>query len=163
MGSSMGSSMGEKVSAKRIMSCRGCHEGRVKKLSQLFNSSFPLFVSCGEDGKVMEYDMRSPHHCSSSSMVLVDNKRRIEWNTISTHPAYPFAVYLAGSSPSIFHFDLRSFFFLPSLLLSLSLLFIIVRKILLLFSLFKLLLLLLFIIILLNYSNKERDEKIINE
>lgn len=51
-----------------IFKCN-CHLIRVKRLAVAHDST-DLFWSCGEDGQVLQFDRRIPHHCKSDEPVV---------------------------------------------------------------------------------------------
>lgn len=50
------------ITSKNILNCSGCHDDRVKRLAT-HQGQPHLFWSAGEDGYILQYDLRTQHTC----------------------------------------------------------------------------------------------------
>lgn len=67
-----------------LLQC-SCHMGRVKRL--VTSPEQPMmFWSAGEDGLVLQYDMREPHECRTQSKIFVDLNFLTEIKCIAINP-----------------------------------------------------------------------------
>ncbi|XP_066150426.1 WD and tetratricopeptide repeats protein 1-like [Euwallacea fornicatus] len=76
------------IEGEQLLDC-SCHKNRVKRLA-----SSPLdptvFWSAGEDGRVMQYDLREPHDCGSrTANLLVAYRTFTEIKCIAVNPTKP--------------------------------------------------------------------------
>ncbi|CAM9357534.1 unnamed protein product [Discosporangium mesarthrocarpum] len=79
----------------------GTHRGRAHRLT-LEPGSPNTFLSCGEDGVVLSFDLRSPRY---GRQVLVDQVEAI--NSITLRPMDPHFLFVCGSSPYLDMWDRR--------------------------------------------------------
>ncbi|XP_045467940.1 WD and tetratricopeptide repeats protein 1-like isoform X1 [Harmonia axyridis] len=70
-----------------LLQC-SCHIGRVKRLATCPDQPM-LFWSAGEDGLVLQYDMREPHDCREEAKVFVDLSYATEVKCIQVNPTNP--------------------------------------------------------------------------
>ncbi|XP_066918080.1 WD and tetratricopeptide repeats protein 1-like [Clytia hemisphaerica] len=91
-----------------------CHSRRIKRLA-VCDSSPSMIWSASEDGTVREFDLRSPHKCSSESPcrnVLVNLKTQSvpnkEVKCIQLHPHFPELFAVGATDPFVRLYDRRN-------------------------------------------------------
>lgn len=97
-------------STEPIWSCH-CHSLRVKRLTTAPESPYMIFSS-GEDGYVLQFDIREPHSCSSGSkVVLLDLCDQISKNTevkcVAINPRRPELLAVGANDPYARIYDRR--------------------------------------------------------
>lgn len=65
------------TSSRNLFSCNGCHFRRVKRLVNHINQP-QLFWSAGEDGLLVQYDIREKHTCKQKANVLIDLSQQVD-------------------------------------------------------------------------------------
>ncbi|XP_043477036.1 WD and tetratricopeptide repeats protein 1 [Leptopilina heterotoma] len=94
-----------------ILACN-CHTGRVKRIATAPNIPY-LFWSAGEDGIIMQFDMRAPHTCKShdEKNVLVNLVNHmdchIEAKCIDVNNRRPELIAVGANDPFIRMYDRR--------------------------------------------------------
>ena len=88
-----------------------CHLGRVKRLAVAPNVP-NMFWSAGEDGLVLQYDIRQPHHCSSiTNNVFIDLVHHIgshaEAKCVTVNPLRPEMLAIGANDAYVRLFDRR--------------------------------------------------------
>ena len=96
--------------AKTLLTCH-CHKGRVKKVVTDESTPF-LFWSAGEDGAVLQYDLRAPHECQSRpKAVLVDLRTHVgryaEAKCLAVNTVRPELIAIGANDPYIRMYDRR--------------------------------------------------------
>lgn len=96
------------TSSEIILSC-SCHDSRVKRL--VTAPGLPsMFWSAGEDGKILQFDLREPHHCPSAN-VLVDLTAQFgtsaEAKCLAISPMRPEMLAVGSNDPYIRLYDRR--------------------------------------------------------
>uniref|UniRef100_A0A6S8J0R5 Uncharacterized protein n=2 Tax=Dunaliella tertiolecta TaxID=3047 RepID=A0A6S8J0R5_DUNTE len=86
----------------------GSHAGRAHKLSLLPENPASTFLSTGEDGVVMYFDLRAK--CGPVQQLIVSEGRRrppVELNAVHANPARPWLFAVGGGDPYARIFDVR--------------------------------------------------------
>ncbi|CAK9821540.1 WD and tetratricopeptide repeats protein 1 [Anthophora retusa] len=89
-----------------------CHIGRVKRLATATTVPF-LFWSAGEDGFILQYDIRAPHNCKTSECnnVLVNLVNHLgryaEGKCISVNPKRPELIAVGANDAYVRMYDRR--------------------------------------------------------
>lgn len=94
---------------KSLLDCTSCHQGRVKEIGVHPNES-TLLWSVGEDGMVMEYDLRSRHTCKSGQSIMLDLSRfsdGLKGKSLANHPLREELIAIGTTNSYIFLFDRR--------------------------------------------------------
>ena len=80
-----------------------CHRGEAKRLT--VDTSNPMvFQSCGEDGKVLLFDLREPHICRRNGPTLANVSSCM---SMDSHPLQPNSFIVSGESSLVYSFDRR--------------------------------------------------------
>ncbi|TPX38646.1 hypothetical protein SeMB42_g06619 [Synchytrium endobioticum] len=114
------------ASSRQVLrSAYSCHRDRAKRIVTLPDNP-SVFLSCGEDGTVRRFDLRTPHRCSASNSAGYDasssygsrtgcpaaiinlSTYAIELNGISLSHLNTNYIVLGGSDPHLLLYDLRS-------------------------------------------------------
>ncbi|KAK9874970.1 hypothetical protein WA026_005786 [Henosepilachna vigintioctopunctata] len=88
-----------------LLQC-SCHIGRVKRLATCPDQSM-LFWSAGEDGLVLQYDMRERHECRTRSKVFVDLSYSTEIKCIQVNPTNPNYIAVGANDCFVRLYDRR--------------------------------------------------------
>ncbi|GLV31906.1 adipose [Carabus blaptoides fortunei] len=92
-----------------ILNC-SCHAGRVKRITTPPDQP-QLFWSAGEDGLIMQYDLREPHQCISASTVFLDLTRNLGWaaeaKCLAVNPTQPHLVAVGANDCFVRVYDRR--------------------------------------------------------
>lgn len=92
-----------------LLNC-SCHAGRVKRIATPPDQP-QLFWSAGEDGLIMQYDLREPHHCISGSTVFLDLTRNLGWaaeaKCLAVNPTQPHLVAVGANDCFVRVYDRR--------------------------------------------------------
>lgn len=84
------------------------HQGRVRCISVDSIRPDALFRSAGEDGRVLEYDLRDPSTILSGGSVLINaHSWQISFYSIDSSPQYPWYMALGGVEPVVRIYDRR--------------------------------------------------------
>lgn len=93
-----------------LLACKSCHEDRVKRLAVHPNQP-NLVWSAGEDGCVMQYDLRQPHICSPRNprYTLIDlaMDRKLIAKCLAVNPTRDEMLAVGSSDASVLVFDRR--------------------------------------------------------
>ncbi|XP_072932455.1 WD and tetratricopeptide repeats protein 1 isoform X2 [Epargyreus clarus] len=107
-----GSVRGRSVSSgSNVLECR-CHCGRVKRLAVAPDTPHILW-SAGEDGLVLQHDLRAPHHCNSDTnnnvlVNLINHMGRYgEAKCISVNPRRPHQLAVGANDFYVRLYDTR--------------------------------------------------------
>jgi WD repeat-containing protein 42A len=86
------------------------HDGRAHKLA-ITSDSFHLFTSVGEDGRVVQFDLRqAPGHIHTHLFTVCDKRRdSLSLNIADYDPTNSHFLLVAGNDPVVRIFDLRKF------------------------------------------------------
>ncbi|XP_970829.1 WD and tetratricopeptide repeats protein 1 isoform X1 [Tribolium castaneum] len=88
-----------------LLDC-ACHIGRVKRLATAPDQP-TLFWSAGEDGLVVQYDLREPHECPTQSKVLVDLSFKSEIKCIAVNPTKSHYIAIGANDCFVRLYDRR--------------------------------------------------------
>ncbi|KAG9510632.1 WD and tetratricopeptide repeats protein 1 [Fragariocoptes setiger] len=93
-----------------LLDC-SCHAGRVKRIATVAESHFLLW-SAGEDGKILQFDLRQPHVCSTSSpsnilISLEGDIQNIEAKCIAVNPVRTELLAVGSNDPFVRLYDRR--------------------------------------------------------
>ncbi|KAK3237534.1 hypothetical protein CYMTET_52399 [Cymbomonas tetramitiformis] len=91
----------------------GKHRGCAHKLGIMENSP-NVFLSCGEDGHICQYDLRQETPFTSMLVARDANSCRIGLNAISCNPCNSWQVAACGADPHVLVYDIRSLATPPS-------------------------------------------------
>ncbi|XP_013779235.1 WD and tetratricopeptide repeats protein 1-like isoform X1 [Limulus polyphemus] len=99
------------VNAKETTMVCSCHSGRVKRLAVAPNVPF-MFWSAAEDGLIMQYDLRTPHQCSSVCNSVLINLlnhagRNAEAKCLAINPLRPELLAVGANDPFVRLYDRR--------------------------------------------------------
>ncbi|KAI9598176.1 WD40-repeat-containing domain protein [Syncephalis fuscata] len=95
----------EKARMRHVFSC---HSSRTKRIAVEDNPW--SFLSCGEDGTVRQFDLRSPHNCEDNTCPspLVDlGLYGIELHGLTLNPFQSQYLAICGTSPFVYLYDRR--------------------------------------------------------
>lgn len=106
----IGNSNGAGTTHETTMVC-SCHAGRVKRLAVAPNVPF-MFWSAAEDGFILQYDLRTPHHCSGGCNNVLINLinhigRNAEAKCIAINPLRPELLAVGANDPYVRLYDRR--------------------------------------------------------
>jgi WD and tetratricopeptide repeat-containing protein 1 len=88
-----------------LLDC-ACHIGRVKRLATAPDQP-TLFWSAGEDGLVIQYDMREPHECPTQSKVLINLCQKSEIKCVAVNPTKPHYIAVGANDCFVRLYDRR--------------------------------------------------------
>nr|XP_032516641.1 WD and tetratricopeptide repeats protein 1 [Danaus plexippus plexippus] len=93
-----------------LLEC-GCHCGRVKRLASVPDGT-DVFWSAGEDGLVLQHDLRTPHRCNSDSAnVLVNLLNHLgkyaEAKCLAVNPRRPYQLAVGANDFYVRLYDTR--------------------------------------------------------
>lgn len=99
------------VQARETTMVCSCHTSRVKRLATAASVPF-VFWSAAEDGVILQFDYRTPHHCSAeSSHVLVNLGyhlgRNVEAKCIAVNQLRPHLIAVGANDSYIRLYDRR--------------------------------------------------------
>lgn len=88
-----------------------CHTGRVKRLAVAPSTPF-MFWSAAEDGLIMQFDLRMPHHCTNGNSNVLINLinhlgRSAEAKCVAINPLRPELLAVGANDPYVRLYDRR--------------------------------------------------------
>lgn len=94
----------EDTGKQAIMDC-SCHAARVKRLATAPDCP-TLFWSAGEDGLVIQYDLREPHECTKNATAFLD-LFTTEFKCIAVNPTKTHLIAVGANDAYVRLYDRR--------------------------------------------------------
>ncbi|KAL1505526.1 hypothetical protein ABEB36_005071 [Hypothenemus hampei] len=98
----------QSIDGTQILDCHHCHSNRVKRLANSPLES-TVFWSAGEDGRVLQYDLRESHDCfTNRSSILLSFRKSFEVKCLAINPTKPHYLAVGANDSFVRLYDRRN-------------------------------------------------------